>query len=173
MEAPEGFGAFVAERSPALVRSAWLLTGDHAGAQDLVQTALAKTWVRWDRVTRQGAPEGYVRRVMLTTYLSWRRRRWHGELPTAGLPERADHRDPFGDAELRATVAAALAELPRRQRAVVVLRYFDDLTEAQTAQALGCSVGTVKSQSSKALTKLRASSHLSTLWGEEVSHDHA
>ncbi len=173
MEAPEGFGAFVTERSPALVRSAWLLTGDRATAQDLVQTALAKTWVRWDRVVRQEAPEGYVRRVMVTTYLSWRRRRWHGELPTDTVPERAAERDLFGEAELRATVRAALDELPRRQRAVVVLRYFDDLTEAQTAQALGCSVGTVKSQSAKALAKLRASAHLSAIWGEEVSHDHS
>jgi len=171
VDAPEGFGAFVTERSPALVRSAWLLTGDQASAQDLVQTALAKTWVRWDRVVRQEAPEGYVRRVMVTTYLSWRRRRWHGELPTEAMPERAVEGDPYGEAELRATVRAALDELPRRQRAVVVLRYFDDLTEAQTAHALGCSVGTVKSQAAKALAKLRASAHLSAIWGEEVSHD--
>jgi len=173
VDAPEGFGAFVTERSPALVRSAWLLTGNEATAQDLVQTALASTWVRWDRVVRQEAPEGYVRRVMVTTYLSWRRRRWHGELPTGAVPERAAARDPYGEAELRATVRAALDELPRRQRAVVVLRYFDDLTEVQTAQMLGCSVGTVKSQSAKALAKLRASAHLSAIWGEEVSHDHS
>ncbi len=173
MEAPDGFGDFVAARSAALVRSAWLLTGDEASAQDLVQTALARTWVRWDRVVRQEAPEGYVRRVMVTTYLSWRRRRWHGEVPTESVPEHPGPEDPFLEADVRRTVAAALAELPRRQRAVVVLRYFDDLTEAQAAEALGCSVGTVKSQSAKALAKLRASTHLSTIWGEEVSRDHS
>ncbi|MDO8107231.1 SigE family RNA polymerase sigma factor [Isoptericola sp. b441] len=175
MQAPDGFADFVAERSPALVRSAWLLTGNEASAQDLVQVALAKTWERWDRVTRKDAPEAYVRRVMMSTFLTWRRRRWHGELPAAELPDRPPHGatspDMFAAVDLRASMLDALRTLPRRQRAVVVLRYLDDLTEAQTAQALGCSVGTVKSQSAKALASLRASARLHGIWDEEVSHD--
>ncbi len=133
VDEPEGFRDFVAARSPALVRSAWLLTGNEASAQDLVQTALAKTWERWARVIRQEAPEAYVRTVMMSTYLTWRRRRWHGELPVATMPDGAEAHDAFADADLRASVAAALRALPRRQRAVVVLRYFDDLTEVQAA----------------------------------------
>jgi RNA polymerase sigma-70 factor (sigma-E family) len=165
---PEGFRDFVAARSAALVRSAWLLTGDEAAAQDLVQTALVKTWSRWARVE---APEAYVRRVLLSTFLTWNRRRWRGELSVATLPERAEVRDAFADVDLRAPVHAALRELPPRQRAVVVLRYFDDLTEAQAAEVLGCSVGTVKSQNAKALAKLRECAHLRPALDEEVSHD--
>lgn len=83
---PEGFAEFVASRSPALLRSAWLLTGDWFTAQDLVQVSLAKTWPRWDRVLRRDDPEVYVRRVMFNTYATWRRRRWHGERVTEYCP---------------------------------------------------------------------------------------
>jgi RNA polymerase sigma-70 factor (sigma-E family) len=152
---PDGFREFVAARSPALQRAAWLLTGNRETAQDLVQTALARTWPRWHRLERTENAEAYVRRVMVTTYATWWRRRWRGEVPTATLPDRPETADVFSEADLRATVQTALGTLPRRQRAVVVLRYFEDLTEAQTAQALGCSVGTVKSQSAKALARLR------------------
>jgi RNA polymerase sigma-70 factor (sigma-E family) len=151
---PDGFRDFVASRSPALVRSAWLLTGDETAAQDLVQIALAKTWTRWDRI-RQDAPEAYVRRVMVSTFLTWKRRKWHGEVTVATLPDRMLGRDVFADVDLRRSLTDALRGLPRRQRAVVVLRYFEDLTEAQTADALGCSIGTIKSQTAKALAKLR------------------
>lgn len=155
MQEPEGFREFVAARSPALLRSAWLLTGDEALAQDLVQTALARVWPRWSGLAEPGRAEAYVRRVMVTTYTNWRRRRWRAERPTAEMPERAAARDEFAAAEIRHDLAVALATLTPRQRAVVVLRYFEDLTEAQTAAALGCSVGTVKSQTHKALAKLR------------------
>jgi RNA polymerase sigma-70 factor (sigma-E family) len=168
---PDGFREFVVARSAALVRSAWLLTGNEAEAQDLVQTALAKTWSRWSRVVRQDAPEAYVRRVMLSTYLTWTRRRWRGEVPVDALPERAVASDAFAAVDLRGTVHSALRALPPRQRAVVVLRYFDDLTEAQTADVLGCSVGTVKSQASKALAKLREAAPLRGLLDEEVTRD--
>jgi RNA polymerase sigma-70 factor (sigma-E family) len=171
VDEPDGFREFVATRSGALVRSAWLLTGDSAEAEDLVQTALAKTWSRWSRIVRQDAPEAYVRRVMLSTFLTWTRRRWRGEVPFAMLPERADPHDVFAVADLRSSVQAALRELPPRQRAVIVLRFFDDLTEAQTAQALSCSVGTVKSQCAKALARLGASVVLRGTWEEEVSRD--
>lgn len=152
----DGFDGFVAARGDALWRSAWLLTGDHQLAEDLVQTALGKSWRAWDRVGADGF-EAYVRRVMYTTYVSWWRRKWRGERPTEHLPERpaaAEDRDARND------LVAALGSLPRGQRAVVVLRYFEDLTEQQTATALGIGVGTVKSQCSRALAGLRSSPHL-------------
>ena len=89
MGEPEGFRDFVAARSAALTRSAWLLTGDEMAAQDLVQVALVKTWARWARLARQDAPEAYVRRVMLSTFLTWNRRRWRGEFPVAAVPRPA------------------------------------------------------------------------------------
>jgi RNA polymerase sigma-70 factor (sigma-E family) len=171
MDEPDGFHEFVAGRSRALLRTAWLLTGDWTSAQDLVQTALAKTWPAWSRIRRTDDPEVYVRRVLVTTYATWWRRRWRGEAPHSSLPETAATSDAFEDADRRAVVAAALATLTRGQRAVVVLRYFDDLTEAQTAAVLGCSVGTVKSQHARALTALRTSAPLAELVGliEEVA----
>jgi RNA polymerase sigma-70 factor (sigma-E family) len=171
MEEPDGFREFVAGRSRALLRTAWLLTGDWASAQDLVQTALAKTWPAWSRIRRTDDPEVYVRRVLVTTYATWWRRRWRGESPAAELPETSAAPDDYDEADRRAVVAAALATLTRGQRAVVVLRYFDDLTEAQTASVLGCSVGTVKSQHARALAALRASAPLAELVGliEEVA----
>lgn len=152
----EGFDGFVAARGAALWRSAWLLTGDHHRAEDLVQTALGKAWPHWRRVGETGSFEAYVRRVMYTTYISWWRRRWNSELPTADLPEHPGD-DSAARAGVRRDVSIALAALPRGQRAVIVLRYFEDLTEAQTADVLGCSVGTVKSQAARALTALRLS----------------
>jgi RNA polymerase sigma-70 factor (sigma-E family) len=172
MDEPAGFREFVAARSRALLRTAWLLTGDWASAQDLVQTALAKTWPAWDRIRRSDDPEVYVRRVLVTTYATWWRRRWRGESPSAVLPEAPSAADAFEEADRRAVVAEALSRLTRGQRAVVVLRYFDDLTEAQTASVLGCSVGTVKSQHARALAALRTSAPLASLVGlidEEVA----
>lgn len=152
------FEEYVAARSQALWRSAWLLTGDRHKAEDLVQTALMKCWRRWDRIADAGAIESYVRRTMLTTYTDWWRRRWNGEVPTGTLPDRpSGHLESGHDAGIRQDVLVALAQLPRGQRAVVVLRFFDDLTEAQTAEALGISAGTVKSQTSRALRALRTS----------------
>jgi len=158
--APE-FEEFVAARSAALWRSAYLLTGDRHRAEDLLQTALVKVWKRWDAIRRREAVESYVRAAMVTTYTDWWRRRWNGEVPTADLPDRAGPAEDAG-VEVRRDVLTALARLPRGQRAVIVLRYFDDLTETQTAAALGCSVGTVKSQASRALATLRGSPLFST-----------
>jgi RNA polymerase sigma-70 factor (sigma-E family) len=151
------FEEFVAARSRDLWRSAWLLTGDAHKAEDLLQTALVKAWRRWSSIARDGAVEGYVRRALVTTYTDWWRRKWTGEVPTAELPERARVDHAAHQVELRRDVLTALATLTRGQRAVIVLRYFDDLTEAQTAEALGCSVGTVKSQTSRAMAALRES----------------
>jgi RNA polymerase sigma-70 factor (sigma-E family) len=155
VQEPEGFREFVAARSPALLRSAWLLTGDEELAQDLVQTALARIWPHWSRLAVPSRAEGYVRRVIVTTYANWWRRRWRAERPTANLPDRSLTSDDFAVADVRHDLAVALATLTPRQRAVVVLRYFEDLTEAQTADLLGCTVGTVKSQTHKALARLR------------------
>lgn len=150
------FDTFVAARSAALLRSAYLLTGEIELAQDLLQTAWSKVWPRWDRVMRGGDPEPYVRRVLYTTYASWWRRRWTGERPTDVLPEAAGA-DDHALAELRSVLVSALAQLSRRQRAVVVLRYFNDLTEAEIAEALGCSVGSVKTHLFRAMGRLRQS----------------
>lgn len=146
--AKPSFDEFLAARSGALLRTAYLLTHDHALAEDLLQTALTKAWFAWDRI--EGRAEPYVRRILVTTYASWWRRRWNGERPADELPDRGQT-DAVEDTDLW----TALGRLPKRMRAVVVLRYFEDLTESETAQLLGCSVGTVKSQTSKALAKLR------------------
>ncbi|HVA59089.1 MAG TPA: SigE family RNA polymerase sigma factor [Mycobacteriales bacterium] len=156
MSEPDGFRDFVAARSRSLLRTAWLLTGDWPTAEDLVQTALAKTWLRWGSIRRREDPAAYVRRAMVNTYSTWWRRRWTGEIPTAAPPEGRVRDDPFAAVDTRGSLLAALEQLPRRQRAVVVLRFYDDFTEAQVAAMLGCSVGTVKSQTAKALAKLRA-----------------
>lgn len=149
MTAPS-FEEFVAARSDALLRTAYLLTRDHALAEDLVQTALTKAYLAWHRI--DGEPEPYVRRVMLNTFSSWWRRKWNGEVATETLPETAA---PSSGSEESVDLWDAITRLPRRQRAVLVLRYFEDLTEAQTADLLGVSIGTVKSQASKALAHLR------------------
>ena len=116
-----------------------------------MQTALSKVWFAWSRISGSN-PEPYVRKVLVNTYASWWRRRWNGERATADLPEAAA---PATSSEERTDLWSALRRLPRRQRAVIVLRFYEDLTEAETARLLECSVGTVKSQTSKALAKLR------------------
>jgi RNA polymerase sigma-70 factor (sigma-E family) len=150
------FLAFVVARSPALLRTAFLLTADRGHAEDLVQTALAKTYVAWPRIRDVGAVVAYVRRTMLTTYLSWRRRRhWFAERPTADLPEiavTAGPEDLLGGEELW----AALRELSPMQRAVLVLRFAEDLAVEEVARLLDLPVGTVKSHSARGLTALRA-----------------
>lgn len=161
----EDFRLFVAARQRALLRSAGLLTGDAGLAEDLVQAALVKSWPHWSRLMARGDAEAYVRRVLVTTHIGWRRRRWRGEVPTGALPEPASNRDTT-DVDVQVAVRRALLALPPRQRAAVILRYFDDLTEQQTAAALGCSVGTVKSQTSRGLDKLRRQPGLSDLLTE-------
>ncbi|GAA1372445.1 SigE family RNA polymerase sigma factor [Catellatospora chokoriensis] len=146
------FAEFVATRSPRLLRTAYLLTHDWGQAEDLLQTSLVKAWGAWRRIDAD--PEPYVRRILVNTYATWWRRRWRGEQPTAVLPEPAGS-DPHLGVDARDEVWRALGRLPRRQRAVLVLRYFEDLSEAQIAEAMGVSVGTVKSQAAKALARLR------------------
>jgi RNA polymerase sigma-70 factor (sigma-E family) len=147
------FEEFVAGRGQALQRFGYALTGDWALAEDLLQTALARAYPRWSRIQRDD-PEAYVRKVMLNTWSSWWRRHWRGEVPSAQLPEAAGP-DHYSSIDSRQALRAALTKLPPRQRAVVVLRYHQDLSEAQVADLLGVTVGTVKSQAAKALATLR------------------
>jgi RNA polymerase sigma-70 factor (sigma-E family) len=161
-ESTDDFDAFVAARGPALWRSAWLLTGDHQRAEDLVQTALGKAWPHFDRVSADGSFEAYVRKVLFTTYVAWWHRKWRAEVPDGVLPEAAEDVSQTDVAATRLDLLRALAALSKGQRAVIVLRYFEDLTEAQTAEVLGCSRGTVKSQASRALAALRSSPALAS-----------
>ncbi|MGI8694700.1 MAG: SigE family RNA polymerase sigma factor [Geodermatophilaceae bacterium] len=153
----EGFSAFVGSRYPALVRYGVLLTGDRGHGEDLVQTALVKTFRVWGRLYPDGQPEAYTRTVM--ERLAWRmvRRRWHGELPTAELPDHAAATDAYAIQDQAAAVLDALRTLPAQQRIVLVLRYWAGLSEAEIAERLGCSAGTVKSRASRAVAFLRAS----------------
>jgi RNA polymerase sigma-70 factor (sigma-E family) len=171
MDRYAGFREFVTARRRALSRTAYLLTGDHSLAEDLLQTSLARTAEHWHRIA-DADPEAYLRRVMVNERTSrWRRRRFGVEVPASA--EALAAVSPAGpdtaDAVVRrSTLNAALAQLPPRQRAVIVLRFFDDLTEAQTADTLGCSIGTVKSQAHQALARLRALAP-SLLSDQEVS----
>ena len=149
------FDTFVAARSSALLRLAYLLTRDHALAEDLLQTALTKSWFAWSRI--DGEPEPYVRKVLVNTYASWWRRKWNGEVSHGELVELAGGVGPdeYAGTDARTDLWEAMGRLPRRQRAVIVLRFVEDLSERETADLLGIAPGTVKSQTSKALAKLR------------------
>lgn len=148
------FDEYVTVRSPQLLRLAYLLTRDWQLAEDLLQTALVKTWSAWGRLDA-GSPDGYVRRVLVTTHLSWRRRRWVGEIATGTLPDHPDAADGTDAVDERDRLWRRLGELPPRQRAVLVLRFFEDLSDEQIAGVLGISVGGVRSQASRALSHLR------------------
>lgn len=150
----EEFTVFAAGVTPSLMRSAYLLSLDRALADDLVQTALAKMYVAWPRLMRSGDLHAYAKRVVVTSFLDERRRPWRREHVTETLPERGA--DPYGAVDERDRLRRAVATLPPRQRAVVVLRVWDDLSVAETAAALGISEGGVKSQLSRAIGTLRA-----------------
>ena len=122
------FRAFVAARQAALLRTAYLLTGDRGTAEDLLQTALTKTYLAWGRIRDKNAAEAYARAALVTTSTSWWRRRWHGERPTEQLPERAAGGDPVASFDDRDAMWTAIGRLPARQRAVIVLRYYEDLS---------------------------------------------
>src|SRR5690348_8405860 len=148
----EAFKGYVAARSAALLRSAYMLTANRADAEDLLQTSLAKTYLAWDSIRDRESIDSFVRRIMVNTRTSWWRRRRHAvEIATDEMPESSDHRDAGADVVLHDVLWTALARLPARQRAVVVLRYYEDLSEAETAQIMGITVGTVKSTTARAL----------------------
>ncbi len=159
-----GFEQFVADKGRGLLRAAWLLTGDRHHAEDLVQTALAKTWGRYDAMANDHKFEAYVRTAMYRTFVSWwRRASWRSEQPRDDLPEQqVDDRV----STLRLDLLRALDTLPRMQRAVLTLRFFDDKSTAEVAEVLGIPEGTVKSHSHRGCAALRASVHLAE---EEVT----
>jgi len=154
------FDEFVRARSHRLLRIAFALTGDLMHAEDLLQSSLVRAWSVWRRV--DGDPEPYVRRILVNTFNSWWGRRWHGERPAAELPDRGGHR-PQDDVDERDALWRALCQLPRQQRTVLVLRYFQDMSEAQIAEAMCISAGSVKNYASKGLAKLRTDPSLITL----------
>ncbi|MFI6322256.1 SigE family RNA polymerase sigma factor [Nonomuraea sp. NPDC050556] len=147
------FERYVEQRSDRLLRTAYLLCRDWPTAEDLVQTALAKAWFAWRRVGEN--PDPYVYRILTNTHASWWRRRWRAEVPTEDLPDVPHDDDPTSRIGARDALRTCLAALPSRQRAVIVLRYFEDLPDQAIAEVLGCSVATVRSQASRALAKLR------------------
>jgi RNA polymerase sigma-70 factor (sigma-E family) len=152
---PDGFRAYVAARQGELLRLARMLTANWASAQDLVQISLERVWPRWAQLSERGDPDAYVRRVLINAHLKQNRRLWRAEVPHAVVPDVVSAGDAFDAADLRQTVQALLPTLPPRQRAVLVLRFYADLSEVTTAELLGCSVGTVKSQTAKGLRALR------------------
>ncbi|MCU1601629.1 MAG: polymerase, sigma-24 subunit, subfamily protein [Frankiales bacterium] len=154
MRDPAGFREFVVGGAPRHLRTAYLLTGNPADAEDLLQTALTKLMRVWDRVAAQGSPDAYLRTVIVNTHASRWQRKWRGEVATEVLPE-SGH-DPYPVSDDRDQLRRALLTLTKGERAVVVLRHVEDLPEAEVARVLGCSPGTVKSQSSRGLAKLRA-----------------
>lgn len=149
------FAAFMRGRYAALARAGALLVGETAAGEDLVQAALTKTAMRWDRLADKGAAEAYTRTTMVRLAARWSGRKWRAERPMSPMPETSGP-DETARADTADALAGALARLPHQQRAVVVLRYYEQLSEQETAAALGCSVGTVKSRASRALAALRA-----------------
>jgi RNA polymerase sigma-70 factor (sigma-E family) len=147
-----GFEDFVSREQAALLRLAILLAGDRGHAEDLVQTALLETYRHWGRITRGGEPTAYVRRVLITTHTSWRRRLSTTEQVVETLP---DHADPTVGPDDDEGLRAALRSLPPRMRTAIVLRFYADLSEQQAAEAMGCSPSTVNTQTARGLARLR------------------
>jgi RNA polymerase sigma-70 factor (sigma-E family) len=155
----DDFDDFVAARWGALLRMAYLLSGDRDRAEDLVQTALVRAHRHWSRIRRDGTPEAYVRKTVVNLNNDWWRRLGSRERRVTSVPEEQGGltADPYAAVELRDELWTALRQLPPRMRAALVLRYFEDLSEADTAAILGCSLGSVKSQCSRGLARLRLS----------------
>ncbi|MGW1888838.1 SigE family RNA polymerase sigma factor [Streptomyces sp. NPDC002004] len=153
------FRAFVVSRWSQLLRTAFLLTGEQHAAEDLVQSSLERVYVSWRKVSAAGDPDAYVRRIVINAHARRHRRKlkeflWAQDAPP--MPEGPERGDRIAQADDRAALLRALAQLPARQREAVVLRYWEDLSERQTAEAMGCSVGAVKSSAAKGIAKLRA-----------------
>ena len=151
----EEFTSYLHARQPSLMRTAYLLTGDRHQAEDILQTSLAKLYLAWDKVRDRDSVDAYVRRIMVNENNSLWRRGWKKrEYATEVLPEGAPHHDEYDDGR-GAALWEVVRSLPPKARAVVVLRYYEQLSEAETADALGISIGTVKSQCSRAIAALR------------------
>jgi RNA polymerase sigma-70 factor (sigma-E family) len=150
----DSFREFVETRWGGFLRTAFLLVGDPGHAEDLVAEVCTRLWFVWPRL-RDEAPDAYARRALTNAATSWRRRRWHGELPVPDFPDRSTSEDLGRVVVERDALQRALNSLPARQRAAVVLRVVEDLSESEVARALGCSVGTVKSLTSRGMARLR------------------
>jgi len=158
------FTAYLQARQASVLRTAYLLSGDRHTAEDLVQTAFAKLYLAWDRVRDQGSIDGYLRRILVNEHNSLWRRPWKKrEHATDEVPEPTPALDEYDDGR-SAALWELVQSLPKKARAVLVLRYYEELSEAETAEILGVSVGTVKSQTSRALAALRerTPAHLNT-----------
>jgi RNA polymerase sigma-70 factor (sigma-E family) len=155
VEADRGFAGFVQTNTAALLRTAYLLTGNALAAEELVQDTLVRLYPKWHRVETADVPIAYVRRALTNTFLNEKRRPSSRELVLDELPERIDPRDVTQGVVDRDEVWALLRDLPDRQRAALVMRYFHDLPDAGIAEALGCRVGTVRSLISRGLAELR------------------
>ena len=166
-QAEDGFADFTRARWGRLVRLAYSLTLDVGRAEDLVQESLAKLWTKWPQV-RDGAPEAYVRQTIVNGAISASRRRWKGEEPRWELPDLPVPRGPVESVDERDWLRRGLADLSVLQRAVVVLRYAEDLSERQVAGILGISAGSVKTHAFRGLARLRAGGHPDRAGAEEV-----
>jgi RNA polymerase sigma-70 factor (sigma-E family) len=150
-----GFAGFVREHTPALLRTAYLITGNAQTAEELVQDTLVRLYPKWDRVEAADLPLAYVRRSLANGYVNHRRRASRREFAYDDVPERIDPYDAVSQLADRDEIWAGLRDLPDRQRAALVLRFFEDLTDEESGAALGCRVGTVRSLISRGLTTLR------------------
>jgi len=149
------FEAFVAARGSAVLRHAYVLTGDRFLAEDLVQETLAHLYRRWDRVAATSSPEAYVKTSVTRQFLSWRRRKSSGERPTEHVPENPAADDATDEVAGDDALWRLLATLPRKQRAILALRYYDDQSDVQIAEILGVSASNVRAQASRGLAALR------------------
>ena len=164
------FEAYMAARQPSLLRTAYLISGDRHTAEDLVQTALAKLYLSWDKVHDRQMIDGYVRRIIVNEHNSLWRRAWKKrELTTDTLPDHQTVTHQHDDGQ-RDALWEFVQTLPRKQRAVIVLRYYEDLSEAEIAETLGISVGTVKSQASRALAAMRSRVHDNPVLAQDATH---
>ena len=165
------FAEYMAARQPSLLRTAYLLTGDRHAAEDLVQSALAKLYLSWEKVQRRDLIDGYVRRIMVNENNSLWRRAWRrNEVSTNEMPESgaAAHEHDHGE---KSALWDFVQTLPKRQRAVIVLRYYEELSEVETAEILGISVGTVKSQASRALASMRERVHTQPMLNRDAEEE--
>jgi RNA polymerase sigma-70 factor (sigma-E family) len=150
-----GFAGFVRENTSALLRTAYLLTGNAQSAEELVQDTFARLYPKWERVEAAEVPIAYVRRSLANAYVNQQRRASRREHPYEQVPERAEERDVFGQLDDRDEIWAGLRGLPDRQRAALVLRFFEGLSDSESAAALGCREGTIRSLISRGLSTLR------------------
>jgi len=155
VRAEAGFAGFVREHTDVLLRTAYLLTGNAQNAEELVQDTLVRLYPKWDRVAQADVPLAYVRRSLTNGYINYQRRAARREYPHDDVPERVDPRDVMTQLADRDQIWTGLRFLPERQRAALVLRFFEDMTDEESAAALGCRVGTVRSLISRGLAALR------------------